>query len=207
VCCCGGVRGGGHAFVTTCPLPCGVCCAQGTGDLDQINTIFKLLGTPSEQSWPKFGSLRAVQTAVLPFVENHTISLGPDGTLVKLPKSTLRKKFPAEGYTPAAAQLSEHRTTALSDAGFELLNAFLTCDPEQRATAATALRHPWFKEAPLPVPLSRSEIRQLRRNREEAISSGAHHQALAQQRAAVARQFANEQAAQIAATLKQRIGL
>jgi len=180
---------------------------QGTGDLDQINTIFKLLGTPSEQSWPKFGSLRAVQTAVLPFVENHTISLGPDGTLVKLPKSTLRKKFPAEGYTPAAAQLSEHRTTALSDAGFELLNAFLTCDPEQRATAATALRHPWFKEAPLPVPLSRSEIRQLRRNREEAISSGAHHQALAQQRAAVARQFANEQAAQIAATLKQRIGL
>ena len=178
---------------------------QGTGELDQINTIFKLLGTPSEQSYPKFASLKGVQSAVLPFVESHTMSLGADGTLVKLPKNTLRKKFPAEGYTPTNVATSTSKTTALSDAGFELLNSFLNCDPEQRASAAAALHHPWFTESPLPVPLSRAEIRRLRRNREEAISSGAHSQALAQQRAAVARQFATEQAAAIAAQLKTRM--
>ena len=61
--------------------------------------------------------------------------------------------------------------------------------PAPGPTAAAALRHPWFAEAPLPVPLTRSEIRQLRRNREDAINSnsGAHNQALLQQRAAVAR--------------------
>ena len=139
-------------------------------------------------------------------MESHTISLGPDGTLIKLPKNLLRKKFPAEGYTPSAPHLLGHRTTALSDAGYELLNSFLTCDPEQRMTASAALHHPWFKEQPLPVPLTRSEIRQLRRNREDAISSGAHLQSLAQDRAAAARQFATQQAAQISAQLKARIG-
>ena len=32
-----------------------------------------------------------------------------------MPKNGLRKKFPAEGYTPAALSLHQHRTTALSD--------------------------------------------------------------------------------------------
>ena len=57
------------------------------------------------------------------------------------------------------------------------------------------------------MPLSRSEIRQLRRNRENAISSGAHHQALAQQRAQAASQVAATHAAAIAATIKERMGL
>ena len=100
----------------------------------------------------------------------------------------------------AAATTAHLRTTALSDAGFSLLNALLTCDPEQRETAAGALGHRWFAQAPLPVPLSRSEIRQLRRTRDEAISSGAHTQALAQQAAASQRKAALEQAAAIAAS-------
>ena len=86
-------------------------------------------------------------------------------------------------YTPAAAQLNQFRTTALSDAGFALLNSALTCDPSQRVSAAAALEHSWFLAEPLPAPLSRVEIRQLRRNRDEAISSGAHQLAIAQQRA------------------------
>jgi cell division cycle 2-like protein len=180
---------------------------QGTGDLDQINTIFRLLGTPSEQSWPKFSSMHAVQSGLIPFVENHTISLGTDGALAKLPKNSLRKRFPASGYTPAAQSTSQHRTTALSENGFELLNSTLTCDPEQRASAGVALGHAWFREAPLPTPLTRSEIRQLRRNRDEAISSGAHQQAIAQQRAQAASKVAAEQAAAIAATIKERMGM
>jgi len=180
---------------------------QGTGDLDQINTIFKLLGTPSDHSWPKFSSLPAIQVAAVPFVDSHTISLGPDGALVKLPKNLLRKKFPAEGQKPTATQPTLPHTTALSDGGFELLNSTLTCDPEQRIAAGVALAHAWFKEEPLPVPLSRSEIRQLRRNRDDAISSGAHHQALAQQRAQAASQVAAQHAAAIAETIKARMGL
>ena len=182
---------------------------QGTGDVDQINAIFKLLGTPSEHSWPKFFSFRAVQAAIFPFVDCHTMSLGPDGALVKLPKSSLRKKFPAvpETLAPTPAMPNPHRTTALSDSGFELLSSTLACNPEQRVGAAAALEHPWFREEPHPVPLSTAEIQQLRRNRDEAISSGAHHQALAQQRAQAASKVAAEHAAAIAATIRGRMGL
>ena len=182
---------------------------QGSSEVDQINAIFRCLGTPSEHSWPSFGQLRAVQTAVFPFVENFDMKLGADGALVRLPKNSLRRKFPAVGcariavprkaqheprpshalpslpaprsYTPAAAQLNQFRTTALSDAGFVLLNSALACDPAQRVSAAAALEHSWFSAEPLPAPLSRVEIRQLRRNRDEAISSGAHQLAIAQQ--------------------------
>eukprot|EP00966_Prymnesium_polylepis_P258015 5959865-Prymnesium_polylepis.1 len=80
-----------------------------------------------------------------------TMKLGPDGTLIKLPKSALRQKFPAVGYTASAASLAAHRTTALSDDGFGLLEALLTCDPERRASARGALESAWFSEAPLPV--------------------------------------------------------
>ena len=192
-------------------LQLGEPLVQGTGDLDQINCIFKLLGTPSESSWPAYGSLQVVQSATLPFVESHTISLGSDGSLVKLPKNLLRKRFPAEGYVPPAPGQpppppQQHRTTALSDAGFELLNGMLTCNPEQRATAASALQHPWFTAEPLPAPLSRFDIRQLRRQRDEAISSGAHQQAIAQQRAQAASKVAQEQAAAIAAAMRERMG-
>ena len=149
-----------------------------------------------------------VQAAVVPFVDVHTISLGPDGSLIKLPKSSLRKKFPQEGgYSPDVASTEQSRRTALSDSGFDLLSALLTCDPEQRVKAAAAMEHVWFLEEPLPVPLSRSEIRQMRRNRDDAINSGAHHQALAQQRAQVASKVAAEHAAAIAATIKERMGL
>lgn len=187
-------------------LQLGEPLVQGTGDLDQLNAIFKLLGTPSEISWPKFSSLRGVSSGIYTFVESHTISLGPDGNLVKLPKNTLRKKFPPEGHTSASPP-GTYKTTALSDAGYDLLTAALTCDPEQRSSATKALTHAWFSEAPLPTPLSRAAIRQLRRNRDEAISSGAHHIALAQQRAATASKVAAEHAAQIAAQFAQRGGL
>jgi len=188
-------------------LQLGEPLVQGTGEIDQINCIFKLLGTPSEHSWPKFTSMKAVQAAVIPFVDCHTISLGPDGALIKLPKNLLRKRFPSEGYTPDVGAQQQHRSTALSDRGFDLLNSALNCDPEQRVTAAAAMEHAWFREEPLPLPLSRSDIRQMRRNRDEAISSGAHHQALAQQRAQVASKVAAEHAAAIAATIKERMGI
>ena len=181
---------------------------RGSGEADQINPIFRLLGTPSEESWPGFAALRAGPAGMLPLVENHTISLGTDGALVKMPKNALRKTLPAEGFRPEAAATTAHlRTTALTDKGFALLDSCLTCDPERRVSAARALQHPWFVELPVPVPLSRLEIRQLRRNREDAINSGAHMHALAQQRAQAAGKVALEQAAAIAASIGERAGV
>ena len=38
----------------------------------------------------------------------------------------------------------------LSRAGVDLMNAFLTFDPDRRISAKEALQHPWFSEHPLP---------------------------------------------------------
>lgn len=37
-----------------------------------------------------------------------------------------------------------------TSSGFDLFDQLLQYDPERRGTAAEALRHPWFNEAPLP---------------------------------------------------------
>ena len=181
---------------------------QGASEPAQVDAIFRLLGTPSEHSWPAFGSLRGVQLQLQPFVENFTMSLGADGELKRMPKNALRKKLPAVGAALSAAGApSQHRTTALSDAGFELLNSALTCDPAQRVSARAALDARWLSEEPLPTPLSRREIRQLRRDRDEAIASGAHHLALAQQKAQANAAQAQASAHAIAASIKARMGL
>ena len=71
---------------------------------------------------------------------------------------------------------------SLDDYPQSLLNLeeILAIEPTHKRAAA-ALEHSWFSAEPLPAPLSRVEIRQLRRNRDEAISSGAHQLAIAQQ--------------------------
>ena len=179
---------------------------QGTGEKDQINTIFRLLGTQSDASWPGFSSLPSIATGLVQPIESgalQTMTLGPDGSVIKLPRSSLRKKLPAEGYTPAYP--GNYRTTALAESGFELLSSLLCCDPARRRTAKDALASPWFTEDPLPVPLSRGEIRQLRRGRDEAINSGAHTAAIAQQRAATAAKVAGEHAAQVAHSIRERL--
>ncbi|KAJ3256262.1 hypothetical protein HK103_005625 [Boothiomyces macroporosus] len=40
----------------------------------------------------------------------------------------------------------------LSPLGLDLLNKFLTYDPQKRITASEAMEHPFFKESPLPKP-------------------------------------------------------
>ena len=42
---------------------------------------------------------------------------------------------------PNQPALAHHRTTALANEGFDLLDSLLTPDPEQRATAPSALHH------------------------------------------------------------------
>eukprot|EP00741_Cyanophora_paradoxa_P006487 tig00001003_g6280.t1 len=97
---------------------------MGKGEIDQIDKIFRLLGTPTKEIWkgvdelPNFKKVRWVQQ----------------------PYNNLRQKFPPASFIPGKPHLSE--------AGFDLLNRMLTYDPVKRISAAEALRHPWFQESP-----------------------------------------------------------
>ncbi|KAI5352046.1 hypothetical protein L3X38_004937 [Prunus dulcis] len=97
---------------------------NGKTEFDQLDKIFRILGTPNETIWPGYSKLPGVKV-----------------NFVKHPYNLLRKKFPATSFTGSPV---------LSDAGFNLLNKLLTYDPEERITAADALNHEWFREVPLP---------------------------------------------------------
>uniref|UniRef100_A0A7N0RJ30 cyclin-dependent kinase n=2 Tax=Kalanchoe fedtschenkoi TaxID=63787 RepID=A0A7N0RJ30_KALFE len=96
---------------------------QGKTEVDQIDKIIRLLGTPNDTIWPGFSSLP-----------------GSKAKFVKQPYNVLRKKFPVTSFTGAPA---------LSDAGFDLLSRMLTYDPIKRITVHEALNHPWFQEVPM----------------------------------------------------------
>ncbi|XP_024007627.1 cyclin-dependent kinase G1 isoform X2 [Eutrema salsugineum] len=96
----------------------------GKSELDQLQKIFAVLGTPSEAIWPGFSSLPNAK-AKFP----------------TQPYNLLRKKFPAISFV--GGQI-------LSERGFDLLNGLLTLDPEKRLTVEEALNHGWFHEVPLP---------------------------------------------------------
>ncbi|KAI7740382.1 hypothetical protein M8C21_012729 [Ambrosia artemisiifolia] len=98
---------------------------DGKKEVEQIDKIFRTLGTPNESTWPGYSKLPGVKP-----------------NFVKQPYSLLRKKFPVAVFTGSPA---------LTETGFDLLNKFLTYDPEKRITAREALDHRWFREAPLPA--------------------------------------------------------
>lgn len=98
---------------------------NGRTEVDQLDKIFRTLGTPNETIWPGFSKLPGVKV-----------------NFVKQPYNLLRKKFPAASFTTSPV---------LSEAGFDLLNRLLTYDPAKRITAEDALNHAWFREVPLPT--------------------------------------------------------
>ncbi|OMP00212.1 hypothetical protein COLO4_12812 [Corchorus olitorius] len=118
---------------------------NGKTEFDQLDKIFRILGTPNETIWPGFSKLPGVKV-----------------NFVKHQYNMLRKKFPATSFTG---------TPVLSDAGFDLLNKLLTYDPEKRITAEAALNHEWFREVPLPktkafmptFPAQHAQDRRMRR--------------------------------------------
>ncbi|KAK1576931.1 hypothetical protein Q3G72_017584 [Acer saccharum] len=118
---------------------------NGKTEFDQLDKIFRTLGTPNETIWPGFTKLPGVKV-----------------NFVKHQYNLLRKKFPATSFTGSPV---------LSDAGFDLLNKLLTYDPEKRITAEDALNHDWFREVPLPkskdfmptFPAQHAQDRRMRR--------------------------------------------
>ncbi|KAK8937985.1 Cyclin-dependent kinase G-1 [Platanthera guangdongensis] len=100
---------------------------SGKSELDQLDKIFRVLGTPDEKIWPGFARL--------------------PGAKVNFSKKAfkLHEKFPRMSFTSFLGR------PLLSDAGFDLLSKLFTYDPEKRITAEEALNHPWFLESPLPT--------------------------------------------------------
>ncbi|KAG0456113.1 hypothetical protein HPP92_023901 [Vanilla planifolia] len=99
----------------------------GKNEVDQLNKIFCIMGTPDDKSWPEFSRL--------------------PGAKVKFPK----KPFKLHEKFHLMSTKSFLGYPLLSDAGFDLLNRLLTYDPDKRITAEDALNHPWFREYPLPT--------------------------------------------------------
>ncbi|XP_071709927.1 uncharacterized protein [Rutidosis leptorrhynchoides] len=98
---------------------------DGNKELEQIDKIFRTLGTPNDTIWPGYSKLPGVKAK-----------------LVKQPFNTLRRRFGAATFTGAPM---------LTELGLDLLNKLLTYDPSKRISAKDALNHQWFCEAPLPA--------------------------------------------------------
>lgn len=100
---------------------------QGQGELDQIDQIFALVGTPDSTNWPSFDKL-------------------PNAGLFRWKRRQneaqhLRQRF------PVARPMSTNPKQVFVDSnGYELLQGMLTLDPSQRLTARQALEHVYFKE-------------------------------------------------------------
>ncbi|XBH57540.1 hypothetical protein VPH35_079121 [Triticum aestivum] len=85
-------------------------------EIIQLWSIFRLLGTPDDRTWPEFTSLPHTAKALRLLPPGHK-------------ENKLRDLFPQE---------------KLSDEGFQVLQGILTCNPDKRLTTAAALKHRWF---------------------------------------------------------------
>jgi len=98
---------------------------HGKGELNQIELIFELLGTPNEEIWPKVSDL-------------------PHWGKFKL------QEYP--GKFDDIFTVKKVEKFELSESGKDFLHKLLWIYPEKRLTAEEALKHAWFTEEPLPVP-------------------------------------------------------
>uniref|UniRef100_A0A7S3V0A9 Cyclin-dependent kinase 2 homolog n=1 Tax=Aplanochytrium stocchinoi TaxID=215587 RepID=A0A7S3V0A9_9STRA len=101
----------------------------GKSELEQLDKIFMLLGSPTEENWPGVSKLK--------LFSKFERSTG------KQKRSMLDSLFPRSTVTGGPY---------LSPVGVDLLGKMLTLDPATRITAAEALKHPWFDEFPFPKP-------------------------------------------------------
>ena len=93
----------------------------GKSEIEELNKIFSLLGTPNDKIWPDFRNLPLAKTL---------------GKFVEKPHSQLRNRF---------------QKVELSEKGLDLMKRFLTYDPKNRITCEKALSHEYFAETPLAI--------------------------------------------------------
>jgi len=103
---------------------------MGKNELDQVDRICKLLGSPTEEEWPAMTDL-------------------PDARLVGK-KLQSRNKLHTQFEVGGASWKGTGDKPALGESGLHLMAQMLLHNPEKRLDAAGALNHRWFKEAPSP---------------------------------------------------------
>ncbi|KAL3310545.1 Cell division protein kinase 1 [Cichlidogyrus casuarinus] len=87
---------------------------RGDSEIDQLYKVFRILGTPTETTWPGVTKLPDFQKLVFPNWNTNKLK-----ELEKI-------------------------QNALNESGLDLLQAMLTLDPNERITARDALLHPYF---------------------------------------------------------------
>ena len=98
----------------------GKCLFPGTSEINQITTIFRIMGTPQAEDWPEFKNL--TRGFAFPEVEKQDLMLILSST----------------------GLYSRH---AHSEAwAMDFLKGMLKYNPAKRTTSGQALRHRWFKE-------------------------------------------------------------
>lgn len=96
---------------------------QGDNELQQIHSIFKVLGSPNDRIWPELNDYILIR--------NKTIDINVERR--RFVYNNLRDYFPK-----------------ISDEGLDLLNLFFTYQPNVRITARDALNHIYFNTFPYP---------------------------------------------------------
>merc|ERR1712029_28207 len=96
---------------------------KGNCELDQIQKIFKLFGTPTDKDWPEFKSLPSAGT----FRWKNKDGYG-------LGQKFLVNSFSATGQS------------YLDTSGFDILSEMLALNPRKRISADGALGHSYFRE-------------------------------------------------------------
>lgn len=99
---------------------------KGNSEVEQLELIFKAVGSPNEESWPEFKQhKKSYYMAGKRFVGCKLRDMLPKGE---------------NGY---------------SDLAINLLTQLLIANPSRRITVDKALKHPWFNEEPLACPEER----------------------------------------------------
>jgi cell division cycle 2-like protein len=97
---------------------------KGQNEPEQLDIIFRTLGSPTDHSWPEFKDILA----------SKQVMINPRNMSNKL-----SERF---------AEINRKNGTILNHQGFDLLSKMLTYSPNARITAEQALNHSWFKEHP-----------------------------------------------------------
>ncbi|OEL24580.1 putative cyclin-dependent kinase F-2 [Dichanthelium oligosanthes] len=101
----------------------------GKDESNHLFKIFDVLGVPCKRVWQ----------AMKPQAHDDKVQVWRARQLRARHRNQLRALFPEE---------------MLSSNGFQVLKGLLTCDPEKRLTAASALQCPWFTENVDDAPVS-----------------------------------------------------
>lgn len=113
----------------------------GTSDADQLEQIFRQLGTPDEVDFPGLVDLpdykvRRCDVAPLPTAHHIITSRAPAPTPTTAQPLTY-KRFPRPDSLA-------HLVPGLPPDGLDLLTRLLQHDPAKRVAAAAAMEHPFF---------------------------------------------------------------